>query len=705
MRHERSGTKLTKSFIPMAVAIGLAVAVCAASALQNSSQHKVLFEKAKFMMETKGDLKGAIELFEEIIKKYPNERDYAAKSLYLMGVCYEKLGERQAQQAQAAFQRIVEDYPDQTAAVTAAKEKLDLLARAHLLTGKGDKELRIRKVREGSDVAFFHSVSPDGKFASGVDEETSDLIIMELATGKKRALTTNPGFEWYPEYSLFSPDSRQVAFVWSSWKTELRIIGIDGSNPRTLRQNDYAVYPAGWSPDGRYVLALVQNKDGPVQIALVSVADGTTRFLKTMTERPSRQLSFSPDGKYIAFSAAPSAGSKGHDIFTLATDGSRETPLTDHPANDGVLGWTPDGRGLLFASDRTGSLGAYIIGVVDGKPSGQPVLVKQNIGRIQALGLTKDGSFFYAQSAGKMRVNLVDIDPATGKAIGVPAPLGQPLDLPVYSLDWSPDGKSFVYVSDRVPETNRKSGTIDYDTKVISIRSLETGQERQISPPMKQSVNINWSPDGRSFLLRGYDNQDSLIGLYAIDAQDGTIKASMPGGYWGCWSRSGQEVFYCRNDISSKNTQLVARDLNTGEDRILVPGPAGLSVTASPDGKHIAYWTSTDSTEDGILNVISLNDGKCREIHRLKREDYGGLAWSPDEQRIYFVRRNFKAKKFDIWQIPVEGGEPQPLGLPASVVTQISVSPDGKRIAYSINELNSEMWVMENFLPADKAKK
>src|SRR4030043_1849838 len=118
MRHERFTMKLTKFFIPMAVAIGLAAAVvCAASALQNSSQHKVLFEKAKFTMETKGDLKGAIELFEEIIKKYPDERDYAAKSLYLMGICYEKLGEKQAQQAQAAFQRIVEDYPDPAAGV------------------------------------------------------------------------------------------------------------------------------------------------------------------------------------------------------------------------------------------------------------------------------------------------------------------------------------------------------------------------------------------------------------------------------------------------------------------------------------------------------------------------------------------------------------------------------------------------------------
>src|SRR4030042_1855522 len=147
MRHERSGMKLTKFFVLMAVAAGLAAAVvCAASALQTSSDHKVLFEKAKFTMETKGDLKGAIELFEEIIKKYPNERDYAAKSLYLMGICYEKLGERQAQQAQAAFQKIVEDYPDQTEAVNLAKEKLLIFQKAQVPAGTGEGEIRIRGV-------------------------------------------------------------------------------------------------------------------------------------------------------------------------------------------------------------------------------------------------------------------------------------------------------------------------------------------------------------------------------------------------------------------------------------------------------------------------------------------------------------------------------------------------------------------------------
>jgi TolA-binding protein len=70
-----------------------------ASGFQNSPEYKILFEKAKFTMETKGDLNGAITLFKDIIKKYPKEREYAAKSQLYIGLCYEKLGNTEARKA------------------------------------------------------------------------------------------------------------------------------------------------------------------------------------------------------------------------------------------------------------------------------------------------------------------------------------------------------------------------------------------------------------------------------------------------------------------------------------------------------------------------------------------------------------------------------------------------------------------------------
>ncbi|MCJ7580368.1 MAG: hypothetical protein MUP98_07520, partial [Candidatus Aminicenantes bacterium] len=52
---------------------------------QSSQDHKVLFEKAKFTMETRGDLQEAIKLFSEILEKFPDEREYAAQSQLYIG--------------------------------------------------------------------------------------------------------------------------------------------------------------------------------------------------------------------------------------------------------------------------------------------------------------------------------------------------------------------------------------------------------------------------------------------------------------------------------------------------------------------------------------------------------------------------------------------------------------------------------------------
>jgi TolA-binding protein len=85
-----------------------------ASGFQTSPEYKILFEKAKFTMETKGDLNGAITLFNDIIKKYPKEREYAAKSQLYIGLCYEKLGVKEAQKA---YLKVVSSYPEQTESV------------------------------------------------------------------------------------------------------------------------------------------------------------------------------------------------------------------------------------------------------------------------------------------------------------------------------------------------------------------------------------------------------------------------------------------------------------------------------------------------------------------------------------------------------------------------------------------------------------
>ncbi len=62
-----------------------------------------LFDKALYIEEAKGELQQAIDLYQQILKQYPKNREIAAKSLLHIGLCNEKLG---SQEAQKAYQRI-----------------------------------------------------------------------------------------------------------------------------------------------------------------------------------------------------------------------------------------------------------------------------------------------------------------------------------------------------------------------------------------------------------------------------------------------------------------------------------------------------------------------------------------------------------------------------------------------------------------------
>ena len=80
-----------KTKIFLSILLFLAVTLISSS-FQTQQDYKVLFEKAKYTMETKADLPGAIDLFESLIKQFPNEKEYVAKSLLYQGLCYERLG-------------------------------------------------------------------------------------------------------------------------------------------------------------------------------------------------------------------------------------------------------------------------------------------------------------------------------------------------------------------------------------------------------------------------------------------------------------------------------------------------------------------------------------------------------------------------------------------------------------------------------------
>ncbi len=692
-----TGTRVA-TWLAVALLPGLAVPAGLAGG-QKNDQVEVLLQAARHKELVAGDVESAIGIYKKILADHAGNRPVAARALVGLGQCYEKLGQ---QGAREAYERVLRDYADQNESAGEARTRLAALRKAADV-GR-NPELATRRVWGGPGVDIEGSVSADGRFLSFA-EEMGDLAVRDLETGTNRRLTNAADEQReFALDSLISPDGRLVAYTWCNRERrfDLRLVRLDGSGSRVLqaaREKEY-VRPAGWSPDGEHVLVVVTGPGLLSRIGLVSVADGSVRVLKTLDSRGPKGISFSPDGRHIAYDLRPQEGTDNSDIFLLSADGKQESTLIQHPANEIFPLWAPDGTWILFASDRTGSLGLWGIPMADGTPRGPAQPVKPDVGgQFRPLGFSREGLFYYGLQVGMTDVYVAPLDFHSGKLLAEPKRATERFVGSNVSPDWSPDGRRLAYVSHR--------GLSWEGSGALCIRSLDTGEERDLSPDLNFFLGPRWSPDGRSILLVGFDRQ-RRSGVYQVDAGSGVVTPVVQSGVsvfptGAEWARSGKAVVYRREEPGTPARSLVLRDLETGREEEVYRAPAGSSVQGfalSPDDLHVAFHSYDEATRVTSLKVVPSTGGVPRELLRVEKGEIPGFtplgAWSPDASQILFTKEGTKGE-FGLWRVPAQGGEAREVGLTMEWLREVRVDPDGKRIAFAAGSPAApEVWVMEN---------
>ena len=371
-----------------------------------------------------------------------------------------------------------------------------------------------------------------------MDTESGDLAIRDLAKGEKRRLTSNGDTRQFAYFSIISPDSRLAAYAWfnEAGFYDLRVIGLDRAAPRTLFRNEEAgfVQPCAWSPDGKQILTLLFRRDNSSQIALVPAGGGSVRVLKSLNWVYPRKMDFSPDGRFIVYDESGTEEPPASSLHVLAADGSRETALVNDAGANLFPVWTPDGKNVLFASDRDGAMGLWSIPVRDGKPAGAPQRVRRELGRFLPMGITARGDYYYGLRAGQSQVCVADLDSEKITEQPVLASSSAP--------EWSPDGRRLAMLT-RVGAEN-----FGQESRVISIVSLESGTSRVVAPKLAYLDLIRWSPDGRELLVGGSD-RSARRGLFRVDVETGATSpllregASTYRGLEGVWAEEGKAKF------------------------------------------------------------------------------------------------------------------------------------------------------------------
>lgn len=502
--------------------------------------------------------------------------------------------------------------------------------------------------------------SHDGRYLSFVDAATGNLAIRDTATNVPKALTSNaPGSKEFAYFSVISRDSAKVAYAWFNDEGfyDLRVVNLDGSGSRILYRNEQAgfVQPCAWSPDNKQILTLFFRKDNISQIALVPADGGPPKILRSLNWVYPKRMDLSPDGRYVVYDSFANGDGGDRTIYLLAVDGAKEAKLISTPGNHLFPLWAPDGKSVIFFSNQD----VMTLRVEDGKPIGEPKVLRRDVGRILPMGITRDGSYYYGVRSGEVDVFATDFTNPAANAKRLSMRFPGRNSAPA----WSPDGRSLAYLSRRGAEN------FGQEARTIVLRSFAPDEERELPVKLAHIEKVRWSPDGRSLLVSGSDNK-GRGGLYSVDAKSGALSPLVAEagasfrGYEGVWA--GSELIYIRSDSelrSREATLLSGKDLR--------------ALAASPSGRLLAV------AQAGEVLLLHANG-------RLKRR-----VPLPGVNELEWGTRLIAGTRTDLWSIALDGGPPVKLESPGNRQPGFTLHSDGKQIAMTAGRITSEVRVLK----------
>lgn len=595
--------------------------------------------------------------------------------------------------------------------------------------------IRTRRIWKGDPSRFCCNntlVSADGRYVPGWEWSTGDLAYLDMMEDRWVSVTKKGTWDENDSFSLngmFSPDGLWLAHTWSNADreagtaiAELRLDRVDGSEHRVLLSGQVAA-PLGWTPDSRMVLAVVRRVEDPDpesyftnrgrkgwdQLALVSIDDSQVRILKefemegevdgrmALTPSPSglAAAGVSPDGQWVAFQQYEE-GTARADIHFVSIDGEVERPLVTGNGNDRLLGWLPDGSGILFHSGREVRQGIWRLQVRDGQSVREPEYVRGEVFGMEPLGLGSKGLYYMVRTENP-QVFTAEVDFERGELISAPAPVRNPASQgPSLSPAWSPDGRQlayWVYTSE------------DGVGGEIEIHSLETGEVRTFSFPGFGAEKISWGPDPRSLLVNGSE-RNGAWGIHRFDLQSSELSLVLSGEEAGVYlerglKRDGRSVVR-KVPVEGGGERIEVVDLEADEVRVILESEDGFprfGVASFPGADRYAVWIGRRNERgDGIHgHLLQVNADGTGERTIWEGET---ASFSPDQVAVTSDGSHVLLVVGEgAMIVDVDTGDSRFLKTPSGedfgLMGDFVIQPNGSRLAFVGGTPGAEIWLME----------
>jgi Tol biopolymer transport system component/DNA-binding winged helix-turn-helix (wHTH) protein len=478
---------------------------------------------------------------------------------------------------------------------------------------------------------------------------------------------TNVGEKYTPS---LSPDGQHLAFAWNGgagphFSLYVKIVGTEESLRLTKQASSIDFNPV-WSPDGRY-LAFCRILKGQTGIYIISALGGAERRVRETHWEENEfyevfwyfgRLSWSPDGKLLAYSDRAYRNEPASSIFFLSLDSLEVRRFTSplRPGGDYNPVFSPDGRTLAFNRGSQGVTSIYTAPVSGGEE--QRLISGAQYG--WGLAWTPDGRDIVFAKAGWLanagwlwKISLRGGEPERlqfGQEGVQPSIRGKRL---VYARQtaniniWRRELNSLVSAgpSDRfIYSTRMESGPqFSADGSKIAFESTRSGAYevwmcRSDGSGLIQLTHFNsvtgtprWSPDGQqiAFDSRAPGNAD----IFVIDSQGGSPRrlTSEPSTeVVPSWSLDGRWLYFASDRTGGWE---VWKMPSTGGPAVQVTRHGGFAAFESPDGRFLYY--AKGLTVPGLWRVPT-NGGEEIELIRSLEAGYWGY-WAVVENGIYYL--------------------------------------------------------------------
>lgn len=248
-------------------------------------------------------------------------------------------------------------------------------------------------------------------------------------------------------------------------------------------------------PNRKFILFESNRGDQGYQVYLMN-PDGTGQKALTSPPHESFDPAWSPDGKQVVFESDRDSPGRSQ-LFLMNADGTNERPLITSSANERMPKWSPDGSKIAFEVRQEGQSQIYLVG-----PGGtKPTKLEAGPGQNSDPAWSPDGTriVFKSDRDGKTHIFVVNLD-GTGltRLTDTAADDSSPA--------WSPDGRQIVFERDFAPGNAK-----------LFLMNVDGTKQRRLTAAGQEELHPAWSPDGTRIVFAESHGRDTQIAIVNVD--------------------------------------------------------------------------------------------------------------------------------------------------------------------------------------------